>query len=146
MTTTSSAGSSAGPVVTRRAVLAGAAAVGAVSALAACGDSGSTHGTTTNAPTSPVTIKAADVPVGGGKIYENTQIVVTQPIAGSYKAFSAICTHQGCVVASVDATTILCTCHNSMFSSTDGSVKQGPATSPLPARTVTVHGADLTVS
>jgi len=138
--------STAGPAVTRRAVIAGAAAVGAVSALAACGDSGSTTGTTTNAPTSPVTIKAADVPVGGGKIYNDTQIVVTQPTAGSYKAFSAICTHQGCVVASVDATTILCTCHNSMFSSTDGSVKQGPATSPLPAKTVTVNGADLTVS
>src|SRR3954470_7055695 len=145
MTTTSSGGAPVGPTVTRRAVIAGAAAVGAVSALAACGDSGPAGGTTTNPPASPVTVKAADVPVGGGKIYNDTQIVVTQPTAGSYKAFSAICTHQGCVVASVDATTILCTCHNSMFSSTDGSVKQGPATSPLPARTVTIHGADLTV-
>jgi Rieske Fe-S protein len=138
MTTTSSA-------VSRRAVLAGAAAVGAVSALAACGDSASS-GTSATAQTSPVTVKAADIPVGGGKIYQDTQIVVTQPTAGSYKAFSAICTHQGCVVAKVDATTITCTCHNSMFSAIDGSVKQGPATSALPAKTVTANGADLTVS
>jgi nitrite reductase/ring-hydroxylating ferredoxin subunit len=138
MTTTDSAGLA----VTRRAVLAGAAALGAVTALAACGGDGGSGATATG----PVTLKAADVPVSGGKILADSQIVVTQPTAGSYKAFSAVCTHQGCLVASVQNDLIRCACHNSLFSAADGSVQQGPATSPLPARTVKAEAGTLTVT
>jgi nitrite reductase/ring-hydroxylating ferredoxin subunit len=134
--------------VSRRAVLAGAAAVGAavgVGALAAaCTTSG---GGGAGAPAAgPVTLSAGDIPVGGGKIFEAQQVVVVQPVAGTFKAFSAICTHQGCVVGSVQNGKIVCPCHNSEFSATDGSVTQGPAMTALAAKTVSRSGDTLTVS
>ncbi len=129
--------------VSRRTVLVGAAAIGAAGALAACGSSGGSQATTATGPT---TLAAADVPVGGGKILTDAQVVVTQPTAGTFKAFSAVCTHQGCLVGSVANGTITCPCHGSQFSATDGSVKVGPAASPLPAKTVTASGTNLTVS
>ena len=71
---------------------------------------------------------------------------MTQPKAGEFKAFSAICTHQGCPVSKVEGGTIDCPCHFSRFSIVDGSVKDGPAPSPLPEKQVTVTGDTLTVS
>jgi Rieske Fe-S protein len=129
--------------VSRRTVLAGAAAAGATAALAACGsdDPGQSTGTGDGAP---VTLATSEVPVGGGTIKSN--VVVTQPSAGEFKAFSAVCTHQGCLVASVQDSKINCFCHNSSFSAVDGSVVGGPATKPLVGRTVTVDGDNLTVS
>ncbi len=84
-------------------------------------------------------LKAADVPVGGGVIVAASKVVVTQPSAGTFKAFSAVCTHQGCTVTGVADGQIQCNCHQSMFSVADGSVLSGPATSPLPAKTVTAN-------
>ncbi len=69
--------------------------------------------------------------------------MVTQPSAGTYKAFSSKCTHQGCAVGSVANGVIVCPCHNSEFSVTDGSVKKGPATRPLPAAEITVSGDEI---
>jgi Rieske Fe-S protein len=139
-----------GPTVTRRAVLAGAAALGVgvvgAGALAACAPS-SGPGPATGAPaTGPVTVSVNDVPVGGGKIFEAQQVVVAQPVAGTFKAFTAICTHEGCVVASVRNGKITCPCHQSQFSALDGSVTQGPAIIALAARTVTRDGDTLTVN
>jgi Rieske Fe-S protein len=71
-------------------------------------------------------------------------VVVTQPSAGQFKAFSAICTHQGCTVAEVRAGTINCPCHGSRFSAVDGSVVNGPAARPLRPVAVTVAGTDIT--
>ncbi len=68
----------------------------------------------------------ADVPVGGGVILADPALVITQPTAGDFKAFSSICTHQGCAVAEVTANEIVCPCHGSKFSATDGSVLTGP--------------------
>jgi Rieske Fe-S protein len=136
------------PAVSRRAVLAGAAAVGAavgVGALAAACTTGGGSGP--GAPAAgPVTLAVGDIPVGGGKILEAQQVVVVQPVAGTFKAFSAICTHQGCVVGSVQSGKIVCPCHQSEFSATDGSVSRGPAVTALTARTVTRNGDTLTVS
>jgi Rieske Fe-S protein len=131
--------------VTRRTVLTGAAVVGVTAALAACG-SGSEPGTSTPGGGGPATVSAAEVPVGGGKILSAQSVVVTQPTAGTFKAFSAVCTHQGCVVSGVANSTITCACHNSQFSAADGSVMTGPATRPLVAKTVSVNGDTLTVS
>ena len=75
---------------------------------------------------------AADVPVGGGVILDKEKLVVTQPEAGTFKAFSSTCTHQGCTVTKVADGTIDCPCHGSTFSVEDGSVQGGPAPSPLP--------------
>jgi nitrite reductase/ring-hydroxylating ferredoxin subunit len=89
---------------------------------------------------------ASDIPVGGGKIYDAQKIVVTQPTAGTYKAFSAVCTHEQCTVSDLDDGTINCPCHGSKFSLTDGSVVHGPAEEPLPAKNVTVSGGNVSVT
>ncbi len=90
-------------------------------------------------------VKASEIPVGGGKIFPTEQIVVTQPTAGTYKAFSAICTHQGCFVTAVTNGKIECPCHMSQFN-LDGTVATGPAVQPLPAKRITVSGDDLTIA
>ncbi|MFP5282669.1 MAG: Rieske (2Fe-2S) protein, partial [Actinomycetes bacterium] len=64
------------------------------------------------------------------------------PAAGEFRAYSAVCTHQGCLVNEV-ATTINCPCHGSAFAIADGSVTSGPASAPLGARQVQVTGGQL---
>ncbi|MGB3444075.1 MAG: Rieske (2Fe-2S) protein [Actinophytocola sp.] len=92
------------------------------------------------APDAPPQVlgKAIDVPINGGVVYRDKKIVVTQPAQGEYKGFSALCTHQGCVVNDVAAGTINCDCHGSKFG-LDGSVTTGPATLPLPPVEVSVN-------
>ncbi|WP_231388798.1 Rieske (2Fe-2S) protein [Marmoricola sp. URHB0036] len=132
----------------RRAVVGGVVGLGVgVPLLAACGSGsgdGGSGGTSTTA-SGPIG-KADEVPVGGGKIFAADKVVVTQPTEGAYKAFSAVCTHQGCVVAEIKGQDIDCTCHGSKFSITDGSVVQGPATKPLEALKVTVKGGEISVA
>ena len=134
-------------VASRRAVVGGFVGLGVgVPLLAACG-SGSGSGSGSGGGTSSGTVGTkSEVPVGGGKIFASDKVVVTQPTAGDFKAFSAVCTHQGCVVAKIEGKDIECTCHGSKFSIEDGSVVKGPATKPLPALKVTVSGDDLKVS
>ena len=91
-------------------------------------------------------ISKATIPVGGGKVFADQKVVVTQPAAGEFKAFSAVCTHQSCVVAGVAEGTINFACHGSKFDITTGAVKNGPATSPLPEKSVTVSGDGISVS
>ncbi|GGS20988.1 hypothetical protein GCM10010269_69900 [Streptomyces humidus] len=90
--------------------------------------------------------KTADIPAGGGKVFESEKVVVVQPTAGTYKAFSAVCTHAGCAVKSVNDGVIHCPCHNSNFSITDGSVKSGPARKPLPEVSIKVSGDSITLA
>ncbi|GAA2829100.1 Rieske (2Fe-2S) protein [Kribbella solani] len=85
----------------------------------------------------------SDVPVGGGKVFTDAKVVVTQPTAGQYKGFSAICTHQGNPIGSVENGQIVCPFHNSHFSITDGSPVSGPAATPLPAVNVKVQGTNI---
>jgi Rieske Fe-S protein len=86
---------------------------------------------------------AADVPVGSGKVFTAAKVVVTQPTKGEFKAFSAVCTHVGCLCNQVADGTINCPCHGSKFKITDGSVAHGPAQRPLPSRQVTAQGGQL---
>jgi Rieske Fe-S protein len=141
-------------MINRRTIVAGAGVAAAAVALAACGGSSedsSPSPTTTAAGASPdaaggsanVIARTTDVPVGGGAIFGD--VVVTQPTAGTYLGFSPVCTHQGCKCDSVRDGTINCPCHGSAFN-LDGSVKQGPATEPLAARTVRVEGDSIVAS
>jgi nitrite reductase/ring-hydroxylating ferredoxin subunit len=81
---------------------------------------------------------ASQIPVGGGVIFTAEKVVVTQPAKGEYKAFSAICTHVGCLCNVVANGTINCPCHGSKFKITDGSLVTGPGSGPLPGRTIAV--------
>jgi Rieske Fe-S protein len=141
---------------TRRAVLGGVAAVGAGAVLAACGsdepaDSGgggatSDSGSGGDAPAGGEIGTTADVPVGGGTVFQKEKVVVTQPTEGDFKAFTAVCTHQGCTVGSVNGDTIQCNCHGSQYNAADGKVKRGPAPKPLAPKKVTVEGNNIIVS
>jgi Rieske Fe-S protein len=151
---------------TRRAVIFGAGGAGLAVALTACAGystgstgaaappappaDGAAGGATEQAPkagsASARIAKTSDIPQGGGKILEDQQIVITQPAAGEFKAFSAVCTHQGCSVGSVSNGTINCPCHGSRFNIKDGSVANGPATAPLPEKKIKVSGSDITLA
>lgn len=150
------------PVATsRRALLCCAAALaagGGAVALTGCSSSSSSSSGSSDSSTvggsksaaasgGPVDLGAAsEVPVGGGKVYREQKIVVTQPTAGQYKAFSARCTHAGCIVDQVKNNQIQCPCHGSRFAITDGAVQDGPAPTPLPAYKVTVESGNLQVT
>jgi Rieske Fe-S protein len=126
----------------RRTVLAAGAA--AVAAVAGC----STYGEPKDAPppsapANAVLAKTGDVPVGGGVIIGDSQVVITQPTAGTFKAFTSVCTHEQCQVASVEGGTINCNCHGSKFDINDGSVVKDPAPQPLAAKQITVTGDSI---
>ena len=91
-------------------------------------------------------IQASQIPVGGGKVFEDLKVVVTQPTAGEYKAFSATCPHQGCSVTTVTDNVITCPCHGSEFDATTGDVRTGPATTGLQAKSVSVGADGITVT
>jgi Rieske Fe-S protein len=114
--------------------------------LAACGGGGgSAVDPSSDAPSGSGPLgAAADVPVGGGAVFADQKVVVTQPTEGDFKGFSAVCTHQGCVVSNVDGGTINCLCHGSKFSIEDGSVENGPATRALGEVPVAVKGGQVT--
>jgi len=136
--------------VTRKAVLTGAGVGVAAVALAACSsgsESPDAGSSSAEAPaggsgeaSSEALAKTADVPVGSGVIVGKT--VVTQPTAGDFKAFSAVCTHSGCLVNKIADGTIDCPCHGSKFS-LDGAVVDGPAKKPLEPVSVRVQGDSI---
>lgn len=127
--------------LSRRRLFRGAAVAGTMvaagAALAACGSSPAK-------PSGPVTLgRTTAIPVGGGVIFDEQDVVVTQPAAGTFKAFSATCTHLGCQVNTVANGLIQCPCHGSMYSIVDGSVKAGPAPTPLPPERITVRNTQI---
>ncbi|GIH65487.1 Rieske (2Fe-2S) protein [Microbispora siamensis] len=145
---------------TRRAVIFGAGGAGLAVALSACGASdgddttvsagqdGSQGGQSQSqaAQGGGELAKTSDIPQGGGKVFKDKDVVVTQPAAGEFKAFSATCTHQGCPVSSVSNNEIVCPCHGSKFSAKDGSVTNGPAAKPLAEKKITVSGDSITLA
>jgi Rieske Fe-S protein len=122
------------------AIAGGVVAVGA--GLAACGAGSSSSGG--SVPSGPTVLgKTSDIPVGGGKIYPNDNVVVTQPVAGTFKGFSSTCTHMGCTVDKVANGLIQCPCHGSKYSVSDGTVKAGPAPRALPAEKIEIKGTQV---
>jgi Rieske Fe-S protein len=149
-------------------VLAGVGLVGLAGAVSACGSGGSSSSSAgTNAGAPPATGAASapssasgggastggaqgsalaaisEIPVGSGKIFTSEKVVVTQPNSGDFKAFSAVCTHMGCIVATISNGTIDCPCHGSQYSISTGAVVGGPAPSPLPAQSINVNGSNI---
>lgn len=142
----------------RRTVLAAGASALAGGVLTACGgadetkpsseggsaptaaDSASASSSTPPGNTKAL-LKSSEVPVGGGTVLKDEKLVVTQPTAGDFRCFTAVCTHSGCLVNKVEAGTIDCPCHGSKFKDTDGAVAKGPATKPLAEKKITVSPA-----
>jgi Rieske Fe-S protein len=83
----------------------------------------------------------ADVPVGGSidATINGEPALIAQPTTGQVVAFSAICTHQQCVVAAA-GDEFHCPCHGSMFDAATGDVIQGPALEALSSIPVAVAG------
>ncbi|MFI1286277.1 MULTISPECIES: Rieske (2Fe-2S) protein [unclassified Streptomyces] len=146
----------------RRTVLAAGAAALAGGALTACGSDGeqTPQGEASGAATPPPSpsatsntgagggaaiTKTADVPTGGGTVLKDKKLVVTQPTAGSFRCFTAVCPHQGCLVNKVEDGSIDCPCHGSKFAIADGAVTKGPATKGLAEKKITV-AADGSIS
>ena len=138
--------------INRRRALSGTAAVAVgVPLLAACGDDAASTATdpgTSGPSDEPASggplASTSDVPVGGCFVVAASKIVLTQPTEGDFKAFTAVCTHQGCVGESSTDGDIPCPCHGSRFSLEDGSPQSGPASAPLAAVEITVDGDSIT--
>lgn len=154
----------------RRGVLAGAGLAGMAGVISACGFGGSSGSSSSAASGSGygggsgsggsassgsggsgggaangALATTSEIPVGGGKVFSSQQVVVTQPEAGTFKGFSAICTHMQCTVDQVANGTIDCPCHGSQFSVKDGAVVAGPAPKPLPTANIKVAGNKITL-
>jgi Rieske Fe-S protein len=131
--------------INRRSLLAGGAATLVVGgALSACGDGRPARSAAAPPAAGTSLVAVGDVPVGGGVILADHQMVVTQPAAGEFKGFSFVCTHQGCPVTQVKDGMILCPCHGSRFSVATGAPQPGsPATEPLAARSVAQQGDEV---
>jgi len=149
----------------RRQALVGAAAGVSVPLLAACGSDGGSTATDANTPSSAATsasggsgsdsggsgsggggdvlAKTADIEVGGAVFLEEPSVVITQPTEGDFHGFNRTCTHQQCPVTDLVDGNIHCACHGSMFSTTDGSPVEGPATSPLAGFALEVKGGNI---
>ncbi len=159
-------------LATRRGMLAGVGLVGLAGAITACSSGGSSMSAavadpatssgagapaaTSAAASAPASASSAAggaaagaltatsaIPVGGGKIFAAQTTVVTQPSAGEFKVFSAVCTHMGCIVNQIADGRIDCPCHGSEYSITDGAVLAGPAPKPLPAKSFKVTGDSI---
>jgi Rieske Fe-S protein len=153
-------------LATRRGMLAGVGLVGLASAITACGAGAASStpaaggaattagGAGTAAPAgsaggggsaaaASALAATSKIPVGSGTIFPGPQVVVTQPTAGDFKAFSAVCTHMGCIVNQISNGTIDCPCHGSQYSITTGDVVSGPAPRPLPAKQIKVSGDSI---
>ena len=143
----------------RGAALAGV--VGTVPVLAACGgdeagtaSEDATHSAESTAASDAATgtgndgISTSAVEPGQAVLVEaaGTTVILAQPMAGEFKAYDVTCPHKGCKVAPKGGLALACPCHGSAFDATNGSVTNGPATTGLTERAVTVEGDQLTIT
>jgi len=154
----------------RRTLIVTGGALGAAAALAACGGGGddaasgtspeptasspesssasSTAGESSPAAPSPsvdgeVLGPVDQVPVQGGVIYDGPKVVVTQPVEGDFRGFSAVCPHQGCLMSEVSDNVIVCPCHNSLFSAEDSALISGPSPTGIPPVSISVVDGNI---
>jgi len=138
-------------VVSRKTAIVSGGVVLAAAALSACTTYGKapspapaggppSEGATAPRPPAAALATTADVPVGSGLIVDD--VVLTQPSAGVFKAFSTVCTHAGCAVSKIAEGTIDCPCHGSKFN-LDGTVAKGPASKPLNPKSIAVEGTSI---
>ncbi len=132
--------------MSRRIVFQGMGVLGVALALAGCGGGSDDGGDADAADTAAAGTELAttdEVPVGGGIVLADAGIVLTQPTDGEFKAFAAVCTHQGAALDAVGDDGIECPLHGSRFSIDDGSPTNGPATDALAEVPITVEGDQI---
>ncbi len=129
-------------VLDRRAALSGACLLAATALVPGCS---ARDEPSAPAPGTDLGL-TTDIPVGGGTVLREHRLVVTQPVQGTFSAFSAICTHQGCTVGEVTEGAVTCPCHGSRFDVADGAVVRGPADEPLPRVAISVDGTRITLA
>jgi cytochrome b6-f complex iron-sulfur subunit len=91
--------------------------------------------------------KKSDIPKGGAKkiFVDNKPVLIIQPKSGDFRAFSAICTHLGCIVDwETKKNRFFCPCHAGVFDSF-GNVISGPPPRPLPRYEVKIEGEKVLV-
>ncbi len=132
------------PLDRRRAITTTATLGVALPLLAACGGGEASDPGGASAPAGEPFATTADVPVGGGRIFPDAGVIVTQPEEGTFRGFKNACSHQGCPLAEVTET-INCSCHGSRFD-LEGTVLNGPATSDLAGQELDVQGEDISLA
>ena len=144
-----------GTVFSRRSALRGTlvAAVGGVAGYAVARNSAAarqTPGTTAanaygaaTGDAGRVLVSLEQIPRGGGLVLGKGPIVLTRTQTDDVRAFSAVCTHQGCTVDRVADGTIDCPCHSSRFDARTGKVVSGPAQRALPPIAITVRDGSV---
>jgi cytochrome b6-f complex iron-sulfur subunit len=86
-----------------------------------------------------------DIAIGKGKVvaFAGKPAIVLNTAQG-VKAYSAICTHLGCIVAWDETVRlIVCPCHDGRFNPATGAVVSGPPPSPLAPITAKVEGDQI---
>ena len=137
--------------ISRRAAIGSMAAAGTL-ALAACSAEAETPAAVTS--TTPLLGEvllglASEVPLGGGtkfKVDSTLTVLVTQTKSGNFKAFSATCTHAGCIVSGVENNEIACGCHGAKFDPESGMAIAGPARSALGKISLEIRGDEIWVT
>lgn len=138
--------------LSRREFVAQTTLAAVAAALAACGGSdpaGPGGGSTPPPLTGPLTVVIANHPELAQDLRPvavNASVAVVRTGPGQFLAFSRACTHEGTTV-NVNAGGFLCPNHGSAFRA-DGSVLNGPATTPLRRLGVTLNaaGTELTIT
>ena len=93
-------------------------------------------------------IKLADLKPNSGQIFKfgNEPGLLIRTPGGDVRAFTAVCTHLGCIVQYDSAhQEIWCPCHNGRYS-LQGANISGPPPKPLAPYTVNVRGSEIVVS
>jgi len=100
------------------------------------GSSGSSGAGRSGSPPGRAIGPATGVPVGGSAAFNDpatgdTSLVI-QPVRGTFRAFDAICPHEGCTVQYFNSQGLfICPCHHSEFNARTGAVEAGPAPTGL---------------
>jgi cytochrome b6-f complex iron-sulfur subunit len=104
----------------------------------------SSHGTGGRTLVGAVT----DYPLNSGQVVSvnDEPVMVVNTEAGGFKAYSAVCTHLGCITYWHQTRQLIqCPCHDGRFNPVTGAVISGPPPRPLPPYELEIVGEQVYV-